>query len=253
MRRLFVAGNWKMHTTAAEAVARAVAVAAGGADVKADLAVMPPYVYLAAVIETVRGSPVTVGAQNMYCEPEGAFTGEISVHMLKDIGCRFVILGHSERRHVFGEADDLINQKVVAALAAGVNPILCIGEKLEAREAGRTLEVCEAHVTRGLAGVAAADMARVTIAYEPVWAIGTGKTATPEQAQQVHAEVRALVARLYDARVAQAVRIQYGGSVKPENAAAILSQPDVDGALVGGASLKADAFLAIARAGDEAA
>jgi len=165
-----------------------------------------------------------------------------------DVGCSYVILGHSERRHIMGESDELINRKVKAALAAGLNPILCIGELLEEREAGRTSAVCERHVTEGLAGVNASDMARVTIAYEPVWAIGTGRTATPEQAQEVHAEVRALIGKLYGPDVAGALRIQYGGSVKPENAAALMSQPDVDGALVGGASLKADSFLAIAKA-----
>jgi len=248
VRRNFVAGNWKMNTSLAEAVALARAVADGSAGTAVDLAVAPPYVYLAAVADAVKGSGVAVSAQNMYFEAKGAFTGEVSAQMLLDVGCAYVILGHSERRHVMGESDELINRKVKAALAAGLNPILCIGELLEEREAGRTSAVCERHVTEGLAGVNASDMARVTIAYEPVWAIGTGRTATPEQAQEVHAEVRALIGKLYGPDVAGALRIQYGGSVKPENAAALMSQPDVDGALVGGASLKADSFLAIAKA-----
>ena len=248
MRKNFIAGNWKMNTTAAEAVALARAVADGSADVDADLAVAPPYVYLAAVADVVKDSGVAVSAQDMYFEAKGAFTGEVSAQMLMDVGCSYVILGHSERRHVMGESDELINRKVRAALAAGLKPILCIGELLEEREAGRTSAVCERQVTEGLADVSASDMERVTMAYEPVWAIGTGRTATPEQAQDVHAEVRALIGKLYGVDVAGALRIQYGGSVKPENAAELMCQPDVDGALVGGASLKADSFLAIAKA-----
>ena len=238
-----------MNTRAAEAVALARALAQGRADAGVDLAVMPPFVYLPAVVDAVKGSAVAVGAQNMYYESEGAFTGEISAQMLKDVGCTYVILGHSERRHVMGESDELINCKVRAAVAAGLNPILCLGELLEEREAGKTAAVCERHVTLGLAGVSAEEMARVTLAYEPVWAIGTGRTATPEEAQEVHAAVRALVAGVYGAAVAEALRIQYGGSVKPGNAAGLLRLPDVDGALVGGASLSADSFLAIAAAG----
>lgn len=249
MRKSFVAGNWKMNTTADEAVALVKGIVAGSGDIAADLAVMPPFVYLAAVCEAAGGSNVAVGAQNMCCEPKGAFTGEISAEMLKDVGCECVILGHSERRHVFGESDELINKKVRAALAAGLDVILCIGELLEEREAGRTMAVCERHVTKGIEGVRAEEMARVTVAYEPVWAIGTGKTATPDQAQEVHADVRAIIGKLYSAEVAGGLRIQYGGSVKPGNARELLSQPDIDGGLVGGASLKADSFLAIARSG----
>jgi len=250
MRKIFVAGNWKMNTTATAAVALAKEVVDGSNNVDVDLGVMPPSVYLAAVAQAAAGSKVAVGAQNMHFEPKGAFTGEISAAMIKDVGCDYAILGHSERRHVFGESDELINRKILAALAAGIKPILCIGELLEEREAGHTLAVCDRHVTKGLQGVSAEEMANVTIAYEPVWAIGTGKTATPEQAQKVHAEVRGLLGKLYGADVAGRIRIQYGGSVKPENAADILSQPDVDGALVGGASLKADSFLAIAAAAE---
>lgn len=249
MRKLFIAGNWKMNTARQEAVDLVKRIVEGFASDGVDLAVCPPFVYLDAVGKALQGSPVALGAQNMYHEPKGAFTGETSAAMLLDVGCTYVILGHSERRHIMGEGDELINRKVKAALSAGLKPILCIGEKLDEREAGRTLAVVERHVREGLAGVTAGQMASVTIAYEPVWAIGTGKTATPDQAQEVHAQVRALLVNLYGSDVADAARIQYGGSVKPENAKQILAQPDVDGGLIGGASLKADSFLAIARAG----
>jgi len=250
VRDRFVAGNWKMNGNGAEARALARAVSAGAEALPEGVrvAVMPPFVYLAAVREALGDGRVQLGAQDVYCEPNGAFTGEISAAMLLDIGCRYVIVGHSERRHIIGEDDDLINRKLRAALAAGLSPILCIGERLEEREAGRTLDVCERHVRKGLSGVTSQEMARVTIAYEPVWAIGTGKTASPEQAQEVHAEVRGIVRELYGEEIAAGVCIQYGGSVKPDNAAQLMAQPDVDGALVGGASLKADSFLAIARA-----
>ena len=248
MRKSYVVGNWKMNTTGQEAVQLATAVAQGARDVHADLAVCPPFVYLSAVAAALRGSRVALGAQNMYFEPKGAFTGEVSAAMLKDVGCRCVILGHSERRHILGEKNDLIRAKVRAALAAELEPILCVGETLDERDANRTLSVIEEQVREGLTGTPAAQALRVTLAYEPVWAIGTGRNATPEQAQEVHAAIRKLLGALYGADTAQAIRIQYGGSVKPENAKALLSQPDVDGALVGGACLKADSFLAIARA-----
>ena len=248
MRKPFVAGNWKMHTVGAEAVALAAAIARKAPKTGVDLAVFPPYVYLQSIAKALEGTTVSVGAQNMHFEPKGAFTGEIGADMLLDAGCRCVILGHSERRHVFGESDDLIARKVTAALSAGLHPILCVGENLEEREADKTMEVNKRQVRAGLEGVSAQDMATVTIAYEPVWAIGTGKTATPAQAQEVHAAIRGILADLFDDDVAQATRIQYGGSVKPENAAEIFAQPDVDGGLIGGASLKADSFLAIAKA-----
>jgi len=184
----------------------------------------------------------------VYFQPNGAFTGEISTAMLKDVGCRFVIVGHSERRHILGETDDLVNKKLKASLAAGLDAILCVGETLDERDASRTMAVVERHVRQGLADVGADDARRVTIAYEPVWAIGTGRNATPAQAQEVHKEIRGILTDVYDAALADSIRIQYGGSVKPDNAAEIMAQPDVDGALVGGASLKADSFLAIARA-----
>jgi triosephosphate isomerase len=212
------------------------------------VAVCPPFPYLAAVAEVLRGSAVGLGAQNLYPEKEGAFTGEVSPTMLVDVGCRYVIIGHSERRHKLGETDAFINRKVKAALAAGLTAILCVGETLAEREANRTQAVLDTQLTADLDGLTAGDLARVVIAYEPVWAIGTGRNATPDQAQAAHAFVRRRVGQLCGAVAAQGLVIQYGGSVKPDNAALLLSQPDVDGALVGGASLNADQFLAIVRA-----
>ncbi len=249
MRRPFIAGNWKMNLNRAEAVSLAKAVAAGVANVtSADVAVCPPSVYLDAVSQVVKGSKLGLGAQNLYFEPNGAFTGEISAAMLKDLGCQYVILGHSERRHVLGETNEDVNKKVKVALAAGLTPIVCVGELLSEREADRTQQVIEQQFDGSLAGVSAKQMASVVLAYEPVWAIGTGKVATPEQAEAVHMDLRNLLARRYNTAVAEVVRIQYGGSVKASNAAELLAQPNVDGALVGGASLKADEFLGIVAA-----
>mgnify|MGYP005839384033 CR=1 FL=1 len=246
MRRPFIAGNWKMHLDRATAIALAEGVARGAERFSGvDLAVCPPAVYLDCVGKAVAGSSVGLGAQNVYHQKEGAFTGEISVAMLNDLGCRYVILGHSERRHILGETDEAVNQKVLAALAGGLIPIVCVGELLSQREQGKTHEVIRRQFDSSLAGLTAEQMARVVIAYEPVWAIGTGKVATPEQAQEVHLDLRRLIEARYNREVAQTVRIQYGGSVKPENAADLLALPDVDGALVGGASLKVDQFLGI--------
>ncbi|MEM7811400.1 MAG: triose-phosphate isomerase [Planctomycetota bacterium] len=245
-RRPFIAGNWKMNTDAASGVelAKAVASQAAASD-GVDVLVAPPFPYLHAIKAAVADTPLLVGSQNVWHEPSGAYTGEVSVGMLADVGCSHAILGHSERRVVLGEDDALINKKVHATLAGGLGVILCVGELLEEREAGDTEKVVETQLTGSLAGVTAEQMTAVTIAYEPVWAIGTGKTATPEQAQEVHAFVRGKMADAYGADVADAVRIQYGGSVKPANAAELLGQPDIDGALVGGASLKAETFLPI--------
>lgn len=248
MRKKLIAGNWKMFTDGATAQSLAAAVVAGSQGSKAEIAVCPPFVYLGRVAEALRGSPVALGAQNLYPEKEGAFTGEISPPMLADIGCKYVILGHSERRHKLGETDAFINRKVHAALAAGLHVILCIGETLEERQAAMFEEVFEAQVVRGLAGIGRENVSRVAIAYEPVWAIGTGHNATPEQAQGAHAFIRSNVARRTTPELAAALRVLYGGSVKADNAVSLLSQPDVDGALVGGASLKADQFLGIVRA-----
>ena len=249
MRRKFVAGNWKMNLDRAGAVAlaRKVAAQAAGLD-GVDVAVCPPSVYLDAVRGELAGSTVGLGGQNMYHEAAGAFTGEIAPAMLLDLGCRYVILGHSERRHVLGETDAAINRKVLAALAAGLTPIVCVGELLADREAGRTDDVIRGQVEGSLACLSPEQLVQAVIAYEPVWAIGTGKVATPAQAEEVHLHLRKLLASRYNTPAAERVRIQYGGSVKPDNAAELLHQPNVDGALVGGASLKAEDFLAIARA-----
>jgi triosephosphate isomerase len=250
MRQKFIAGNWKMYTTAATARELASAVVRGlGAESRVAVAVCPPFPYLLPVAEVLRGSPVALGAQDVYCETEGAFTGEVSPAMLLDVGCRYVIVGHSERRHILHEDDQFINRKVRAALAAGLHVILCVGETLAEREGNRTEAVLDAQLSGGLAGLTADRLADLVIAYEPVWAIGTGRNATPEQAQDAHAFIRRRVGQMFGEKAASALPIQYGGSVKPENAAALLGQPDVDGALVGGASLKADSFLAIVRAG----
>jgi triosephosphate isomerase len=249
-RQKFVAGNWKMFSTAESARALAAGVARGlGEEGRVAVAVFPPFPYLGVVGEALRGSRVLLGAQNCYVAKEGAFTGEVSPAMLVDVGCRYVILGHSERRHVLGETDDLINRKVKLALATGLHVIFCVGEKEEQRRAAQTEAVLDRQLTAGLAGVPADAAGRLVLAYEPVWAIGTGQNATPEQARQAHAFLRRRFADLFGRPAADALLIQYGGSVKPDNAASLLSQPDVDGALVGGASLQADSFLAIARAG----
>lgn len=238
-----------MFTTAAGARDLAAQVVQGvGATPRVRIAVCPPFPNLSIVAEVLRGSPVVLGAQNLYPEKEGAFTGEVSPTMLLDVGCEYVILGHSERRHKLGEDNAFINRKVHAALNAGLHVILCVGETLDEREANRTEAVLDDQLTSGLAKVAAASMDQVVLAYEPVWAIGTGRNATPEQAQEAHAFLRRRLNELYSANLAQGVVIQYGGSVKPDNAATLLSQPDVDGALVGGASLVAEQFLAIVRA-----
>jgi triosephosphate isomerase len=248
-RHKFVAGNWKMYTTAATARQLAAAVVQGlGSERRVAVAVCPPAPYLIPVAEVLRGSAVALGGQNCYPEKEGAFTGEVSPAMLVDVGCRYVILGHSERRHKLGETDAFINRKVHAALAAGLQVILCLGETLAERQANRTEAVLEAQLTGSLAGVDAAGLTHVVLAYEPVWAIGTGQNATPEQAEQAHAFLRKQIGERYGEQSAQALLIQYGGSVKPENAAALLQQPNVDGGLIGGASLHADQFLAIVRA-----
>ncbi len=249
MRKKFVAGNWKMNLNASEAQSLAAELKeqfemCENADT-IDVAVCPPFVYLSSVTAALKGSAIASGAQNMYFEGNGAYTGEISVEMLKDVGCQYVIVGHSERRHVIGETDELINKKLHAALANGLKPILCVGELLEEREKGQTEAVIERHLREGLKNVGKEQMANVTVAYEPVWAIGTGKTATPAQAQETHKFARKILADMFDNETAQAARIQYGGSVKPSNAAELMSQPDVDGALVGGASLKADDFMGI--------
>ena len=251
MRKKFVIGNWKMNTTAAEAGRLAKAVVDGvGMEDRVCVAVCPPFPYLALVGEILKGSHVALGAQNLYPEKEGAFTGEVSPTMLLDLGCKYVILGHSERRHKLGETDAFINQKMRVALAAGLDVILCVGETLDQRKAGQTEAVLDRQLVQGLAGLSADTLTRLIIAYEPVWAIGsTGHHATPQQAHDAHAVIRRRFGQMFGEKSAQTLAIQYGGSVKPENAAAMLSRLGVDGALIGGASLNAEQFLAIVRAG----
>ncbi|MDC7125379.1 MAG: triose-phosphate isomerase [Spirochaetales bacterium] len=246
MRQSFIAGNWKMHKTPAEAVALAEELKKGLSDCKHKLLIAPSFTALDAVSKVVKGSNILLGAQNMATVEEGAHTGETSVLMLKAIGVDVVILGHSERRHVYGETDEMINTKVKLALEHGFEVILCVGETLEEREAGNAEKVVKTQTESGLKDVTEAQLEKVTIAYEPVWAIGTGKTATPEDADQIHKVTRDTVKNLYSDAAAEKMIIQYGGSVKPNNAAQLMSMENIDGALVGGASLKADLFLPIA-------
>lgn len=214
----------------------------------ADVAVCPPFVYLEALKNALQDSGVKVGGQNMHAESEGAFTGEISGKMLLDLGCDYVILGHSERRQLFHETDQDVNRKLFSALKFGLKPIVCVGETLAEREGGRTQSIIQSQFSGSLAGLTAEQMEKVVIAYEPIWAIGTGRNATPQQAEAVHADLRRLIEARYNPHIASSVRIQYGGSVKPDNASELLSQPNIDGALVGGASLKVDSFLGIVNA-----
>lgn len=254
MRKKLFAGNWKMNLTT---LAARELIAALRADLDRDAAalardrevmVAAPFIMIPAVSQALAGSTIALGAQNMHFADQGAFTGEISAPMLKPFGVSWVILGHSERRHVFAENDELINRKVKAALAHRMLPILCVGETLSQRDAGETLKVVISQTQGGLAELSAEQVAGVTFAYEPVWAIGTGRNATPEQAQLVHGALRGVLEERYERDVAHGVRILYGGSVTPENVDSLVSKPDIDGALVGGASLKADTFARIARA-----
>jgi len=244
-RRKFICGNWKMHKTAGEAVqlVRELREKLDGA--AAQVAVAPPFTALAAVKPALQGSAIQLFGQNCHHEKQGAFTGEVSAPMLAEIGCDGVILGHSERRQYFGETDEIVNRKLRAALEAKLHPIVCVGETLQERDSNRTWEVVSRQVRGVFAGLEADAIGRCTVAYEPVWAIGTGKTATTAQAQEVHGQIRGLLRELAGFEISAAVRIQYGGSCKPENAADLLGQPDIDGALVGGASLKADDFARI--------
>ena len=248
MRRIFIAGNWKMNLDRSAAVALAAGLAGElSGDAGVDVAVCPPSVYLEAVGTALGGGPIALGAQNMYHEQEGAYTGELSPGMLLDVGCRYVILGHSERRQILGESSADVNRKVLAALAAGLTPIVCVGETLAQREVDRTVEVIREQVEGSLAAVTAEQVGQLVIAYEPIWAIGTGKVATPDQASAVHDDLRTLLENRYNTEAAAAVRIQYGGSVKPDNAGDLLARENIDGALVGGASLAVDSFLGIVR------
>ncbi|MCK9547911.1 MAG: triose-phosphate isomerase [Sphaerochaeta sp.] len=249
MREPFIAGNWKMNMTPSQGAVFAASLkdALKGSRTKVMVAV--PFVTIPAVLEVLKGSNIIVGAQNMSDQKSGAHTGEISALMLKDLGVNTVILGHSERRAIYGESDSFINRKVLLAIAEGMEVVLCIGETLSEREGGHLEEVLTSQVTEGLKGVSAEEMKKITLAYEPVWAIGTGRTATPEDANDAHAFIRGLVAKLYNEGVAEELIIQYGGSVKADNVAALLSKEHIDGALVGGASLSVEQFLPIVNFG----
>jgi triosephosphate isomerase len=245
MRRPLIAGNWKMYKTVPEAVALATELRNAITRTDVDVVLGPPFTALHAVAGAVKGTGIGTAAQNMHAENEGAFTGEVSPLMLKDAGCTHVILGHSERRQLFGEGDEGVAKKTEAALRHGLVPIVCVGETLAEREADRTNEVVERQTERALRMLSADQVAALVVAYEPVWAIGTGRTATPEQAQEVHAFLRGLLVRSHGEAAARATRVLYGGSVKPDNIGALMAKPDVDGALVGGASLTAASFLKI--------
>ncbi|MBI9100870.1 MAG: triose-phosphate isomerase [Spirochaetales bacterium] len=247
MRRTFIAGNWKMHKTPAEAVALAKELVSELSGSSHKVLVAPSFTCIQAVGEVVKDTNILLGAQNMATVEEGAHTGETSVLMLKALGVDAVILGHSERRHVYGETDEMVNTKVKLALQHGLEVILCVGEKLEEREAGQAEAVVELQTKEGLKGVSEADLAKVTIAYEPVWAIGTGKTATPQDADDIHKVTRGVVKSLYSDKAAEEMIIQYGGSVKPDNATELMGMENIDGALVGGAALKAELFVPIAQ------
>jgi triosephosphate isomerase len=246
MNKQFVAGNWKMNLTLVEArdLATKLCDALANSDA-VDVGVFPSYVFLNDICEILSGSNVTVGAQNMNQENSGAFTGEVSGPMLRDVGCTHVIIGHSERRIIFHETNSMINLKIKAALSYSLSPIFCVGEKQEERDANRTNDVIGCQLSDGLEGLTTEQVKELTIAYEPVWAIGTGKTASPEQANEVHAFIRNTIESKYDNETAKSIRIQYGGSVNPKNVRDLLGQPEIDGALVGGASLEANSFLEI--------
>ena len=248
MRVPVIAGNWKMHKTTSEAraLARSVKVGAEGVT-HCQVVLAPPFTALTTVAQEIRVTPIALAAQNVHHEPKGAFTGEVSIPMLEDAGCGMVILGHSERRQYFGETDESLNRKLLAVLKSSLQAIVCVGETLAEREAGRYHQVITQQLAGGLSGLTRTGLSRIILAYEPVWAIGTGRTATPETAQEVHAAIRDWLTQNFGAEAAQEVRILYGGSVKPENISELMRKPDIDGALVGGACLEAEAFLRIIR------
>ena len=248
MRKAFIAGNWKMNKDMKGALELANGLKRSLADVEdVDVGLFPPAVFLADVVDACTDTGFAVGAQNMHWKEKGAFTGEISAQMIRSVGATHVIIGHSERRQYFGETDDTVNKKMHSALKAGVAPIMCVGETLQEREAGKTLDIVSSQIRGGLKDITPEGMAAVVIAYEPVWAIGTGKTATPGEAQEVHAAIRGMLAEILGDNVSEGVRIQYGGSVNPANVKELMAKPDIDGALVGGASLEVDSFTALVR------
>jgi triosephosphate isomerase len=248
MPKIIIAGNWKMYKTVGEAIELVSGLKRHLSDIEdIETVVCPPYTSLDQVSELILESNLKLGAQDMHWEPEGAFTGEVSVLMLKDLGCKYVIIGHSERRQYFSETNETINKKVKTALKYQLTPIVCVGEKIEERQAGKTFQVAEDHVKNSLKDIPKEELVKVVIAYEPVWAIGTGLTATPQQAQEVHAFIRKLLTEMSDKETADNITIQYGGSVKPDNIKELIKQKDIDGALVGGASLKVESFVEIVK------
>jgi triosephosphate isomerase len=247
-RRPIIAGNWKMNKTATEArdlASKIISFVSGVKD--RDIVLAPPFTSIPAVADAIKGTNVELAAQDLFWEDKGAFTGEISAEMLLDLGCKYVIIGHSERRQFFGETDETVNKKLRQALNKSLLPIVCVGELLSEREAGKANQVIERQVVGALKGVAASEMQKIVVAYEPVWAIGTGKTATPDQANEIHAFIRQEIKSMYSDDVAGALRIQYGGSVTPDNVSTLMAKPDIDGALVGGASLKPESFAALVK------
>ncbi len=245
-RNKVIAGNWKMYKTNSEAIQLANQIRIKTTDIKrTQMILCPPFTVLSVVSDVIKESPISLGAQNMYWEKEGAFTGEISAGMIKSAGANYVILGHSERRQYYGETDETVNKKVKYALDNGLKTIVCVGESLEQRESNITKKVVQKQIRGAFADLTVEDLSHIIVAYEPIWAIGTGKTASPEQAQEVHYEIRMLISEMYGEQAAGKIVIQYGGSVKPENAETLLSQPDIDGALVGGACLVAESFSSI--------
>ncbi len=248
MRKPIMAGNWKMFKTAKEAVNMLKEFKLKVSDVKdREIVICPTFTSLEASVAAVIGGNISIGAQNLFWEEKGAFTGEISGAMIKDLGCKHVIIGHSERRQYFGETDETVNKRIFAALKYEITPIICVGETLEERESGKTFNVIETQIKNGLKGMSDEQILKSVIAYEPVWAIGTGKTASPAQAQEVHAFIRKLLSTIFNKSVADQLRILYGGSVKPDNVAELMQQPDIDGGLVGGASLEAESFAKIVK------
>jgi triosephosphate isomerase len=254
MRKTIIAGNWKMYNTVPEAIELANGLKRELFKLESqaiDIVLCPPFTALSEVSEVIADSNIQLGAQDVYWKDEGAFTGEISCRMLKDAGCQFVIIGHSERRQYFGETNESVNKKIKAAVASDLTPIFCVGETLDEREKDLTFHVLDDHINNGLKDIGIEDVQKLVIAYEPVWAIGTGKTATPVQAQEAQKYIRALLKKLYNKEVADNIRVQYGGSVKPENITELMRQPDIDGALVGGASLSVDSFSEIVKKASE--
>lgn len=252
MRRPIIAGNWKMNKTITEAIELVNGFKRELYNIEdIDIVVCPPFTALSEVAELLIDSNIQLGAQDLFWEQNGAFTGEVSAPMLKDAGAKYVIIGHSERRQYFNETNESVNKKLKRALSAGLIPIVCVGERVEEREANKTFDVVDDHIVNGLKDITGEDISNVIIAYEPVWAIGTGKNATPQQAQEVHKFIRDILAKIYSKEIASSIRIQYGGSVTPENVCSLMSEPDLDGALVGGASLKVDSFIDIVKKSSE--